>query len=299
MNSWHERPRAAFDLETTGRDPLDARIVTATIVVVDAAGEVIEQHEWLADPAVEIPDGAAAIHGVTTEQARASGRPAPLVVREIASVLTRLFDAGVPVLAYNARYDFTVLAEEGLRHAVATPDPSPVIDPYIMDKQADRYRKGKRTLTALCDHYGIAFENAHTSAADVLATLRVGQVLAERYAFLQRPAEPLHQALVVWADRQAANFEEYLRRTDPDAVIERAWPILGRGSAGATAPPPVAAPIPAQITAMVPELIAGPIPAQIPALIPAPLAARIPEPAFVETEAHVAPPLPGDLADVA
>lgn len=226
MTSWHTAPRAAFDLETTGRDPLTARIVTATIIVVDGDGEVIEHHEWLADPGVEIPAGAASIHGITTAHARTHGSPAPDVVHSISAVLRRLFGDGTPVLAYNARYDFTVLAQEGLRHAVRTPRPRPVIDPYIMDKQADRYRRGKRTLTALCEHYGVHFENAHTSAADVLATLRVGQLLAEQFAFLQRPAADLHASLIVWAERQAASFEEYLRRKEPDAVIERAWPVI-------------------------------------------------------------------------
>ncbi|WP_082045984.1 3'-5' exonuclease [Arthrobacter sp. L77] len=225
MTSWHEGPRAGFDLETTGRDPLTARIVTATIVLVD--GDVLEHHEWLADPGVDIPDGAAAIHGITTSHAQAHGLPATDVVHGISAVLARLFAAGVPVLAFNARYDFTVLAQEGRRHGARVPAPFPVIDPYIMDKQADRYRRGKRTLTAMCEHYAIPFENAHTSAADVLATLRVGTVLAERFAFLRRPATDLHASLVVWADRQAANFEEYLRRTEPDAVIERAWPVVG------------------------------------------------------------------------
>ncbi|MHA7278959.1 exonuclease domain-containing protein [Arthrobacter sp. MDT2-2] len=226
MKSWHESPHAAFDLETTGRDPLTARIVTATIILVDGDGEVLEHHEWLADPGIGIPDGAAAIHGITTEHARTHGLPAVDVVHGISAVLARLFTAGVPVLAYNARYDFTVLAQEGRRHGVETPRPSPVVDPFIMDKQADRYRRGKRTLTALCEHYGIRFEHAHTSAADVLATLQVGRVLAEQYAFLRRPAADLHASLVVWADRQAASFEEYLRRTEPDAVIERAWPVI-------------------------------------------------------------------------
>ena len=238
MNSWHEAPRAAFDLETTGRDPLTARIVTATVMLVDGSGQILEHHEWLADPGVDIPEEAAAIHGVTTEHARAHGLPAAEVVRGVSSTLARLFAAGIPVLAFNARYDFTVLEQEGVRHTVRTPEPSPVIDPYIMDKQADRYRKGKRTLTALCEHYGIDFENAHTSAADVLATLRVGQAVTERHTFLQRSAADLHGSLVIWADRQAASFEEYLRRTDPEAVIERAWPIIRRagveqsGSAG-------------------------------------------------------------------
>ncbi|MFP5311835.1 MAG: 3'-5' exonuclease, partial [Actinomycetes bacterium] len=55
MSSWNSLPRAAFDLETTGRNSRSARIVTASITVVDQQGEVIKEHEWLADPGVEIP----------------------------------------------------------------------------------------------------------------------------------------------------------------------------------------------------------------------------------------------------
>ncbi|WP_049822301.1 3'-5' exonuclease [Arthrobacter sp. H41] len=230
MTSWQELPRAAFDLETTGRDPRNARIVTASILLVDSDGSPLEHHEWLADPGIPIPEEAAAIHGVSTEHARTYGQPAAKVVMEVAAVLARLFDAGVPVLAFNARYDFTVLEREGQRHGVSIPTPRPVLDPFIMDKQADRYRRGKRTLTAMCAHYGIDFEHAHTSAADVLATLRVGAVLAHRFPLLARPAEELHSAQLVWAERQASSFQEYLRRTDPAAVIECAWPVLPAGS---------------------------------------------------------------------
>ncbi|WP_026549916.1 3'-5' exonuclease [Arthrobacter sp. Br18] len=226
MTSWQKLPRAAFDLETTGRDPQGARIVTASILLVDGGGAPLEHHEWLADPGIPIPAEAAAIHGVSTEHARHHGQPVAGVVREVGAVLARLFDAGIPVLAFNARYDFTVLAREGERHGVPTPNPRPVLDPFILDKQADRYRRGKRTLTAMCAHYGIEFENAHTSAADVQATLRVAATLAQRFPMLDRPAEELHDSQLVWAERQAANFQEYLRRTDPAAVIECAWPLI-------------------------------------------------------------------------
>ncbi|MHA7246091.1 exonuclease domain-containing protein [Arthrobacter tecti] len=226
MSSWHDLPRAAFDLETTGRNPLTARIVTASIVLVDGRGEVLEHHEWLADPGVPIPEEAAAIHGVDTRTAATFGQPVALVVDGISRVLGSYFQGGIPVLAFNARYDFTVLACEGLRHGVRIPDPRPVLDPYVMDKHADRYRRGKRTLSAMCDHYGVELTRAHTSAADVMATLGVAAVLADRFAQLRRPATDLHESQVVWALRQAASFQEYLRRTDPEAVVEGRWPAV-------------------------------------------------------------------------
>ncbi|MFM9597389.1 hypothetical protein ACKI1O_49625, partial [Streptomyces scabiei] len=65
-----------FDLETTGVDVVHDRIVTAHVGVLDADGHVIDARDWLADPGVPIPAGAAAIHGVTAERARAEGAPA-------------------------------------------------------------------------------------------------------------------------------------------------------------------------------------------------------------------------------
>ncbi len=225
MDSWQNLPRAAFDLETTGRNPLEARIVTATVMVVAGDGSLTDHHEWLVDPGIPIPDEAAEIHGVTTERARAEGMPAGVAVQELSTLLTRLFAAGLPVLAFNASYDFTVLAAEGERYAVPTPVPVSVIDPYIMDKQADRFRRGKRTLSAMCEHYGIELTDAHTSAADVWATLRVAAELATRFPLLCQPAAQLHELQRGWAQNQASSFQEYLRRSNPDAVVDGSWPL--------------------------------------------------------------------------
>ncbi|WP_458111455.1 3'-5' exonuclease [Arthrobacter sp. R1-13] len=226
MSTWNTRPRAAFDLETTGRNSRAARIVTASVTLVDAGGEVVREHEWLADPGVEIPAEASEVHGVTTERARTEGRPASEVTRELAEVLQELFNDGVPVIAFNASYDFTVLAAESARYGVPQLTRFPVLDPFIMNKQVDRYRKGKRTLTALCEEYGVNLDNAHTSAADALATLRVLDAMAGKFPKLRMPASQLHQLQVDWAAAQATDFQSYLRKTKPAAVIEGQWPVL-------------------------------------------------------------------------
>ncbi|MBG0739498.1 3'-5' exonuclease [Paeniglutamicibacter antarcticus] len=226
MNSWHTRPRAAFDVETTGRDPREARLVTASIVVVDGGGTVTAEHDWLADPGVEIPAEVTAIHGVTTERARQLGLPAERAAAEVSQVLAGLFASGIPVLAFNACYDFTVLARESFRYGVPPLSALPVIDPYICNKQVHKYRKGRRTLGALCQEYGVSLEDAHTSAADALATIRLADALAVRFPELQLEAGALHASQIGWAAAQAADFQAYLRRKDPAAVIERHWPVL-------------------------------------------------------------------------
>ncbi len=227
MTSWSMNPRAAFDLETTGKDPRTARIVTASIVVVDETGAVADMHEWLADPGVEIPEEAAAIHGVSTAHARANGRAADVVTAEVSAVLSTLFANNIPVIAFNASYDFTVLANEAKRHSLEQIAAVPVIDPFICNKHVDKFRKGSRTLVALCEEYGIKLDDAHTSAADAEATLRLADALAAKYSALRKDVQELHQDQVSWAREQAADFQSYLRRAkDPAAIIEGDWPVL-------------------------------------------------------------------------
>jgi DNA polymerase-3 subunit epsilon len=61
---WHRELLIGFDLETTGTDPREARIVTGTVIEVKA-GEPLGRREWLADPGVEIPADAVAVHGIS------------------------------------------------------------------------------------------------------------------------------------------------------------------------------------------------------------------------------------------
>lgn len=209
--TWHESIRAGFDLETTGRDPRTALIVTATLVMVDEQGRAASSAEWLVDPGVPIPAEAAEVHGVTTERAQAEGMPAAQGVTEITETLRDLFAAGIPVVAFNGVYDFTVMDREARRHGLTPLEARPVIDPFVLDKQVDRFRKGKRTLSAVSEHYGVTLENAHTSAADALAAVQVADALAARYEQLRVAPVDLHERQVRWKAEQAESFEQYLR----------------------------------------------------------------------------------------
>ena len=154
MTSWADR-LGVFDLETTGVDVETARIVTACIAVIDATGEVVDRWDWLADPEIEIPEAASAVHGITTERARAEGRPTGLVVAEITQTLRTLFGLGIPVVVYNAPYDLSVLAAEARRHGIEPiATPSPVVDPIILDKPERHFRQPRLRLVAGCHQIG-------------------------------------------------------------------------------------------------------------------------------------------------
>lgn len=227
MSTWH-RELGVFDLETTGIDVETARIVTAHVGLLDDAGRVVRRHDWLVDPGVEIPAGATAVHGITTERARSEGMPARDAVAGIVAALRRLFDAGIPVVAYNAPYDFTLLDRECRRHGVpALLSPGPIVDPLVIDKAVDKYRRGKRTLTVTATHYGVSLTEAHDAGADAIAAGRLAQALARIHAeALAFEAAELHRKQVDWCREQAADFQDYMRRVrDPQFTTSGAWPL--------------------------------------------------------------------------
>lgn len=230
---WHRELLIGFDLETTGTDPREARIVTAAVVEL-RDGSALGRREWLADPGVEIPADAVAVHGISSERAAAEGRPADQVADAVADVLVAYWRTGVPVVAYNAAFDLTLLSAELRRHGLPSLrerlggiDPAPVIDPYTIDRSVDRYRRGKRNLEAVCTEYGIALTSAHDATADALAAARLARAIAERHPKVAAlgPAE-LHRRQIEWYAAWAADFQNFLRRKgDADAVVDGAWPL--------------------------------------------------------------------------
>ena len=222
---WIDR-LVVFDLETTGVDPTEARIVTAYVGVLDASGTVVEERSWIVDPGVEIPEGSIAVHGVTTERARAEGAQPAGAVREIRDTIAGHLAKGLAVCAFNAAYDFSLLDAECRRYGLATIDARPVIDPMVIDRRVDRFRRGKRTLTVATEVYGVELLDAHDASADAIAAGRVAQAMAARYPELRIDPISLHELTATWAEEQAIDFEQFRRRTDPSFSAGRGWPLL-------------------------------------------------------------------------
>ncbi|MFF0396852.1 3'-5' exonuclease [Streptomyces sp. NPDC005248] len=234
--SWISGPLVSFDLETTGTDVETDRIVTAAVVRLDPGGAVAEERTWLLNPGVAIPEQASVIHGISTEHAREHGAPAAAAIEEIARAVAEGLRARMPLVVMNARYDLSLLDRECRRYEVESISErlgnalSPVIDPLVIDKHVDKYRKGKRALHALCAHYGVSLDDAHNARADAVAAARVVQRMGERHrpVGLMSLAE-LHDLQVRAAAEQSVSLQAYLRRTaDPTAVVEPAWPLIPR-----------------------------------------------------------------------
>ncbi len=233
MPCWYDGPLASFDTETTGIDVERDRVVSAALVVQETPRSAPRITRWLINPGVEIPEAATAIHGLTGDHLALNGRwPAP-ALEEIARALAAQSVAGRPLVVMNAPFDLTLLDRELKRHR-ATPFDAYlggrslcVLDPRVLDKHLDRYRKGRRTLTDLCAHYEVELTGAHEAAADALAALRVVRALGHRFAERLEGLQPreLHTRQAVWYAAQARGLQAWFDRSGTPEAVDPHWPL--------------------------------------------------------------------------
>jgi len=236
MSGWAKGRLCALDTETDGVDSEDARIITATVLFLGGGQDRIDR-QWLLKPERPIPAEATAVHGITTEHAQEHGLDRAEAITQIAAEIEGAFVHGVPVVAFNAAFDFTVLDRECRRIGATPPDPAAalVIDPHVIDKAVDRYRRGKRTLGATCEQYGIDLGEAHDATADALGAARLAYMLAKRFPAQVGDVDliELQDLQVEWRARQSASLQEYFAKQGKDEVVDGSWPL--RVFAGAVA----------------------------------------------------------------
>jgi DNA polymerase-3 subunit epsilon len=241
--AWWRGSALAFDFESTGVNVAVDRVVTAALVHLGDGKP--RPDRFMIDPGVEIPAEATAIHGVTTEVARATGVEPAGALQQIADALAAALSTGTPVLGMNLVYDLSLLHFECLRHGVPTLAErlcgrvAPVVDALVLDKAMDTYREGKRKLPNLCAFYGVKHHGAHDSAYDALAAADVIAAIVDKYPVLQEMTLPeLHAAQVGWAREQQVGLQEYFdqaRRDGEDRkVVQLGWPLYDVAAGGAS-----------------------------------------------------------------
>ena len=222
MSTWSDQAICAFDLETTGPDPSRARIVTACVATV--TGSQVSSRTWLLDPVLEIPQGATNVHGITTAHAREHGQDYAAGYAEIRAALERAWAGGHMVVAFNAGFDLTLMNAEGLRLGLPPLTPGLVVDPFVIDREMDKYRKGKRTLGAVSTHYGVVLENSHEAEADALAAAELVHALTATYPQISKL--DIVAAQTAWHAERQRDFAAYLARQGKDASdVNGEWPI--------------------------------------------------------------------------
>jgi DNA polymerase-3 subunit epsilon len=227
-----------FDFETTGVDPLTDTPVSVGFVEFDLASRsIIEESEtyFLINPGRSIPPEATAIHGITTEQARKEGVPLNEAIERIHKSIV-LYDG--PITGMNVSYDLTMLnTHKRLPNSLA------VFDVLVLDKHFDKYRKGKRNLTSLAEHYKVESTDAHNALGDVITTANVlGSMMGRYPEIAQTSITELHEQQKLWHKEWAEGYSNWRKANGQPPLTsgEYVWPIrMADGETVLDTTPPV------------------------------------------------------------
>jgi DNA polymerase-3 subunit epsilon len=248
MTSFADIRKGSFDTETTGPDPNEARIVTAALVV-RGGGRDDRVMSWLINPGIPIPPEATEVHGIDDAKA-AEGADPKEALDDIAGNLAAGLRYGMPIVAFNLSFDWTVLVRELERNGLpsmadrlAGLSALPLVDPHVIDKQVDKYVKGTgmRKLKPTAERYGVELKDWHTAEADALAALLIAEAQFAKYPRQLGSMGPqqLFTAQKAWRAEQQAGLQKWFRTKateeqggDPNKVIDGSWPLIPAQRAG-------------------------------------------------------------------
>lgn len=177
-----KRPLVFFDLETTGTDILNDRIVEISLVKVHPDG-LTEEYSSRVNPGRHIPEESSAVHKIYDEDVK----EAPLF-SEIAHMVENFFQNS-DIAGFNSnKFDVPMLLEEFSRAGVAFN----VKERHLIDIQNIFHKKEPRTLVAAYRYYcGREYDNPHSALEDTKATLEVLKAQLDKYPDLANDVEEL------------------------------------------------------------------------------------------------------------
>jgi len=178
-----ERPVVFFDLETTGLDIRNDRIVQIAFIRVNADRTTVSWSSLL-DPDIPIPPEATAVHGI--DDGMVKGKP---VFRDVAGeILDFIKDSDLA--GFNvARFDLPMLQSELSRCGASFN----LEKMRVLDAQVIFHKMEPRNLEAAYRFYcGGSLEKAHDAAVDVRATLEIFNRQLNHYPSLPKDVQSLH-----------------------------------------------------------------------------------------------------------
>ena len=203
----------AFDLETTGIDPFYD--VPVSYQLGDKSGYI--------NPGRPIPEQAIAIHGITNAMVADADILEDGIVF-LGVTLSMHWMAGYTVIGMNVSCDLTMVASQLQRFGYPPLVVGPVIDVLVIDRTFDKYRKGSRKLSALCEHYGVVLENAHTASADAQACIEIYEKQVAKWPKL---AEITNHRMAEWYVRWLTGYAEWCTKNDREPIPKGrySWPV--------------------------------------------------------------------------
>jgi len=179
-----ERPLIVFDLETTGLDIKNDRIVQFAFLRVNPDRS---QDEWmeLVNPGVAIPAEASRVHHITDDMV--ADKP---LFKDFAPVIQEFLQDG-DLCGFNiARFDVPFLQAEMQRAGVQLD----LAKTHLVDAQIIFHKNEPRDLSAAYRFYCSSEHiDAHDAMGDVRATLAILDAQLAKYSALPKNAAGLHK----------------------------------------------------------------------------------------------------------
>jgi DNA polymerase III subunit epsilon len=171
-----KNPLIFFDLETTGLNITNDRIVELSYIKVQPNGEE-ESKTIFVNPEMHIPEQSTAIHGIKDEDVK--DKP---TFKQIARELAKTFE-GCDLAGFNSnRFDIPMLEEEFLKAGVDID----FTKRKFIDVQTIFHKMEQRTLSAAYKFYcGKEIVNPHDAGSDAQTTLEVLKAQLDRYPTLK------------------------------------------------------------------------------------------------------------------
>jgi len=198
------KPICFFDLETTGINITNDRIVEISILKVFPNGTE-ERKTWLVNPEMNIPDEVVAIHGISNE--KIANAPTFKSIAKDVHKMIKDSDLG----GFNSnRFDIPLLAEEMLRAEMDFDMKNRV----SVDVQTIFHKMEQRTLVAAYKFYcDKNLEGAHSAEADTFATYEVLKAQLSKYEELENDTKYLADFS---ARKKIADFAGFISFNEDD-----------------------------------------------------------------------------------
>lgn len=177
-------PLIVFDLETTGINTAKDRIIELYMIKVMPNGEEKHLHHKL-NPGIPIPAESSAIHGIYDKDVV----DCP-TMKDIGNELIQ-FIGNSDFAGFNSNhFDFPLLVEEIYRAGLDFD----IEGRKFIDAQRIFHQKEPRNLAAAYQFYcSKELKDAHTAAADTIATWEIIKAQIEHYDDLENNVEYLHK----------------------------------------------------------------------------------------------------------
>jgi DNA polymerase-3 subunit epsilon len=211
MPYWPQKSFIVIDTETTGLDFKEDRVIEVCVAVF-YNGQYVHGFDWIVNSGKPSAPDAVAVHGITDEM-QFAGKNAATTFRTVHNLINIQTRKHLPVMAFNAPFDFSMLRAEFARHGINPKLEANVIDPLVIDRHYQSnipvFTKPWMRLAQMAERYGVQAPT-HRALEDAISTGYVAIEQSLHYPAIRHMSLPeLHRKQREWYEEWAKRFRDF------------------------------------------------------------------------------------------